>query len=185
MSITRMRAAGGVHAHGGDATHLSPVPSPVLVRRGWFCQLSRHLLFIWHSVYTRTSDRRAAAGDEGGGQPEQAQDQLLARHKGLHRRGPVHRRRPREVPLQGLVFPVMPALAHLLGQAHPVAHHALDQVVRHPEARLGPVAAVLEVPPAEEEGEGAPAQEQERVKLAPRAHAKDHRHHMDATALWE
>jgi hypothetical protein len=71
----------------------------------------------------------------------------------------------------------VPTLASLLGQARPVAHHPLDKVMCHPEADLGPVAEVPEVPPANRKGKGDPAKKQERVELSPRTCAEDHRGH--------
>ena len=118
--------------------------------------------------------RRAATGDEGGGEPEQAQEEPAARHHGHQpRRGPIHRRRALQIACQGLILAVVPALARLLGQARAVAHQPFDQVVRQRQPSLGPVAALPVVPPAEEEGHGHPGEQEEGVRPAPRAQVED------------
>jgi hypothetical protein len=80
------------------------------------------------------------------------------------RRSSIHHLRALQVAFERLVFPFVPMFTHFLSQVRSVANHPFDEIVGHLEPCLGPVAAMTEIPPPEPEGQGHPAQQEERLE---------------------
>lgn len=120
--------------------------------------------------------RGTAAADEGRGQPGQTQQQPAPGDEGPQPDdGPVHHPGQRQVAGQQLIFPIVPLLAGLLGQAGAVAHHLFDQVVGHGQAGPRPALAIPKKSPALEKGQPQPAQEQQGVLPAAGPGGQDRR----------
>ncbi|NIN93526.1 MAG: hypothetical protein GTO49_00745 [Anaerolineae bacterium] len=73
-----------------------------------------------------------------------------------------------------MIFGIVPVLAHLLNKAGPMPYHAINEIVGHQEARLGPSPTVPKVPPPDQQRNCHPAEEQEYLQPSPCTCTKNH-----------
>src|SRR6516165_928522 len=67
---------------------------------------------------------------------------------------------------------MVPPFGRLLSQPRPVAHHALDEVVRHAQASVGPITPLPEVAASDPNGDAKPERQQNRLAQPASAHAE-------------
>ena len=111
-----------------------------------------------------------ACPDKRRRETEQAEHQPAARYDcDQPGGGSIHGFRALQILFERFVFAVVPAIGRELRQAGAMPGHALDQIVRHGEANVGPDAVALEISPGDRGRNEKPHQEQRRLQNAPGA----------------